>query len=167
MEVGDNLQMTTTGLTRLERAGQRRTAKRRGFTLIELMVVVLIIAILAALIVPRVVQRGSEAKRAKAASDISELDAALQQYRLDNDAYPTSEEGLQALRTAPQSAKNWRGPYLQKAIPPDPWQNAYIYQCPGPNPGQDFIVESYGADNQPGGDGDNADVTEGDDSQAQ
>ena len=144
---------------------RRVMAKRsRGFTLIELMVVVMIIAILAALIVPRVVQRQSDAMRAKASSDISELDAALQQYHLDNDGYPTTEEGLAALRTAPQSAKNWRGPYLQKPIPPDPWQNPYVYQCPGPS-GQDFIVESYGKDGQPGGDGDAADVTEGDDSQ--
>lgn len=137
---------------------------RKGFTLIELMVVVLIIAILAALIVPRVIQRQEDAKRAKAASDISELDSALQTYHLDNDNYPTSEEGLNALRVAPQSAKNWRGPYLEKPIPPDPWGNPYVYQVPGPN-GQDFVVESYGKDGQPGGDGDNADVTEGDDSQ--
>jgi general secretion pathway protein G len=140
-----------------------RKRRSRGFTLIELMVVVMIIAILAALIVPRVVQRQSDAMRAKAASDISELDAALQQYHLDNDGYPTNEEGLAALRTAPQSAKNWRGPYLQKPIPPDPWGSDYVYQNPGPS-GQDFIVESYGKDGQPGGDGDNADVTEGDDS---
>ena len=139
---------------------------KRAFTLIELMVVVLIIAILAALIVPRVIQRQEDAKRAKAASDISELDAALQQYHLDNDNYPTSEEGLNALRSAPQSAKNWRGPYLQKPIPPDPWQHEYVYECPGEN-GQDFTVMSYGKDGQPGGDGDNADVTEGDDSQQQ
>ncbi len=149
--------------TRLARAGSGTSWRRKGFTLIELMVVILILAILAALIVPKVVGREADAKRAKAASDISELDAALQQFRLDNDAYPTSDQGLSALRTAPQTAKNWRGPYLQKPIPPDPWGNNYIYQSPGPN-GEDFIVESYGKDGQPGGDGESADVTEGTDS---
>lgn len=145
-----------------------RTLKRfkRGFTLIELMVVVLIIAILAALIVPRVIQRQEDAKRAKAIADISELGSSLQQYHLDNDSFPSTEEGLQALRSSPQGAKNWRGPYLQKPIPPDPWGNQYVYEIPGPG-NQDFAVLSYGKDGQPGGDGDNADVTEGDDSQQQ
>ena len=138
--------------------------RRRAFTLIEIMVVVFIIALLAALIVPRVIGRTSDAQRAKAVSDINELSSALQQYRLDNDSYPTTEDGLQALRTAPQDAKNWRGPYLQKPLPTDPWTNEYVYQNPGPN-GQDFLVMSYGKDGQPGGDGDAADVTEGDDSQ--
>lgn len=148
---------------RLERLSPKRDA-RRGFTLIELMVVILILAILAALIVPKVIGRQADAKRAKAASDISELDSSLQQYRLDNDAYPTSQEGLNALRVAPQGAKNWRGPYLEKPIPPDPWGNPYVYQSPGPN-GEDFIVESYGKDGQPGGTGEDADVTEGSDQQ--
>ena len=149
---------------RLSRLSPRQNWRRKGFTLIELMVVILILAILAALIVPKVVGRAADAKRAKALSDITELDSALQQFRLDNDAYPTTDEGLQALRTAPQTAKNWRGPYLQKPIPPDPWGNQYVYQSPGPN-NEDFIVESYGKDGQPGGDGENADVTEGTDSQ--
>lgn len=137
----------------------RQRTKRRGFTLIELMVVILILAILAALIVPRVVGRTGEAKRAKAASDIATLNAALQQFHIHNDRYPTNEEGLQALRQAPQDAPNWRGPYLDKPLPPDPWGFDYVYTTPGPN-GQDYIVESYGADGQPGGDGDNADVTD-------
>lgn len=137
----------------------RQRAKRKAFTLIELMVVILILAILAALIVPRVIGRADDAKRAKASADIATLDSAIQQFRLDNDRYPTTEEGLSALRQAPQDAKNWRGPYLDKPLPPDPWQNQYIYESPGPN-GQDFLVQSYGKDGQPGGDGDNADITE-------
>jgi general secretion pathway protein G len=140
----------------------RRRAKK-GFTLIELMVVILILAILAALIVPRVVGKAGDAKRAKAASDIAELGGALQAFHLDNDRYPTTEEGLEALRAAPQDAKSWRGPYLQKPIPPDPWGFPYQYQSPGPS-GVDFLVESYGKDGQPGGQGDDADVTEGTDS---
>ena len=138
---------------------------QRGFTLVELMVVVLIIAILAALIVPRVIQRQEDAKRTKASADIAELQSALLQYHLDNDNFPTNEEGLQALRAAPASAKNWRGPYLQKAIPPDPWGNEYLYQTPGAN--GDFDVMSYGKDGQPGGEGADADVMDVDDSQQQ
>ncbi len=129
--------------------------KRRGFTLIELLVVILILAILAALIVPRVVGKTSDAKRAKAASDIASLRTALQSFRLDNDKYPTTEQGLDSLMTAPSDAKNWRGPYIDKALPPDPWQNPYHYESTG---NDSFIILSYGADGAPGGDGDNADI---------
>jgi general secretion pathway protein G len=135
-----------------------RKKTNRAFTLIELMVVVLIIAILAALIVPRIVGRAGEAKRSKASSDIATLSSLLSQYGVDNDGFPTTEEGLQALRVAPGSAGNWKGPYTQKEIPPDPWGNEYVYESPGPND-QDFIIISYGADGAPGGDGDAADIT--------
>jgi general secretion pathway protein G len=135
-----------------------RKTNNRAFTLIELMVVVLIIAILAALIVPRIVGRAGEAKRSKAASDIATLSSLLSQYGVDNDGFPSTEEGLQALRVAPGSASNWKGPYTQKEIPPDPWGNEYVYESPGPND-QDFIIISYGADGAPGGDGDAADIT--------
>jgi len=135
-----------------------RTRRRRGFTLIELLVVILILAILAALIVPRVVGRTADAKRAKAASDIATLSGLLQQYRVDNDKYPTTEQGLNALRVQPSDAPNWRGPYSSKNLPPDPWGNEYVYQSPGPD-GQDFLIISYGADGAPGGEGDNADIT--------
>ncbi|MEO7719606.1 MAG: type II secretion system major pseudopilin GspG, partial [Capsulimonas sp.] len=114
-----------------------------------------------ALIVPRLVSRTSDAKRASASSDISTLSSLLQQYRLDNDGYPSTEEGLQALVTKPSAARNWKGPYTTKALPTDPWQSEYIYQSPGPD-GQDFLITSYGADNQPGGDGDAADITSDD-----
>jgi general secretion pathway protein G len=139
---------------------------KKGFTLVELMVVVLIIAILAAMIVPRVIQRQADAQRTKAMADIAELQSALLQYHLDNDDFPTNEEGLQALRTAPASARNWRGPYLQKPIPPDPWGSPYLYETPGSS-GQDFVVMSYGKDGQPGGEGADADVVEVDDSEQQ
>lgn len=136
----------------------RKLRQKRAFTLIEMLVVVLILAILAALIVPRVVNRTSDAKRSKAAADIATLSGLLSQYRIDNDAYPTTEEGLSALRVAPSGAGNWRGPYTQKEIPTDPWQNEYVYESPGPND-QDFYIASYGADGAPGGDGDAADIT--------
>lgn len=131
--------------------------RNRAFTLIEMLVVVLILAILAALIVPRVVNRTSDAKRAKAASDISTLSSLLQQYRIDNDSFPTTEDGLNALRVQPSDAQNWRGPYTTKEIPADPWGNEYVYESPGPD-GEDYLILSYGADGAPGGDGDAADV---------
>lgn len=134
---------------------------RSGFTLIELMVVILILAILAALIVPRVVGRTGEAKRTKAATDIAQLSNSLQQFRLDNDRYPTTEEGLQALRQAPEDTRNWRGPYLQKPLPPDPWGFDYVYEYPGTEGEDSFTILSFGKDGAPGGEGENADVTEG------
>lgn len=131
---------------------------RRGFTLIEMLVVILILAILAALIIPRLIGRTSDAKIAKAKSDIATVSSLLQQYRLDNDKYPTTEEGLNALRVRPSSARAWKGPYTTKDIPMDPWGNPYVYQSPGPD-GQDFLATSYGADGAPGGEGDAADIT--------
>jgi general secretion pathway protein G len=130
---------------------------RRGFTLIELMVVILILAILAALIVPRVIGRTGQAKVAKAQADVTTLIDAVQAFRLDNDRYPTTEEGLEALRTAPADAPNWKGPYLQRAIPMDPWQHPYEYQYPGATGDMPTII-SYGADGAQGGDGENKDI---------
>lgn len=137
---------------------QRSHRTRRAFTLIEMLVVILILAILAALIIPRLVGRTSDAKIAKAKSDIATLSSLLQQYRLDSDRYPTTEEGLNALRVRPSSARGWKGPYTTKDISLDPWNNPYVYQSPGPD-GQDFLITCYGADGAPGGEGDAADVT--------
>ena len=135
----------------------RRTTRRRAFTLIEMLVVVLILAILAALIVPRVVNRTGDAKRAKAATDISTLASMLSNYKVDTDQYPTTEEGLNALRVAPSGVNNWRGPYITKELPTDPWGNEYVYESPGSGD-QDFVFSSYGADGAPGGDGDAQDL---------
>lgn len=131
--------------------------RNRAFTLIEMLVVVLILAILAALIVPRVVNRTSDAKRAKAASDIATLSSLLQSYRIDNDNFPSTEDGLNALRVQPSDAANWKGPYTTKEIPADPWGNEYVYESPGPD-GEDYLILSYGADGAPGGDGDAIDI---------
>ena len=135
----------------------RRYSRRRAFTLIEMLVVVLILAILAALIVPRVVNKTGDAKRAKAATDISTLSSMLNNYKLDTDSFPTTEDGLNALRVAPSGANNWKGPYLTKELPTDPWGNEYVYESPGSG-NEDFVITSYGADGAPGGDGDNADL---------
>jgi len=134
----------------------------RAFTLIELMVVILILAILAALIVPNVLGRTGQAKVSKAKADISELSGAVDQFRLDCDRYPSTQEGLDALRNQPSGATGWHGPYIKQQIPLDPWGNAYQYQTPGPS-GAGYQVESYGADGAPGGDGDNADILGGSD----
>jgi general secretion pathway protein G len=140
---------------------QRKFNRRRGFTLIELIVVILILAILAALIVPRVTGRTDDAKRAKAASDITALGNALNTFRLDIGRYPTTEEGLQSLRQQPNDADGWKGPYLQKPIPPDPWGNEYIYEYPGSGGDDSYALSSYGQDGAPGGDGNASDITEG------
>lgn len=146
---------------KMERLKSQVRTRKGAFTLIELMVVILILAILAALIVPRVVGRQGDAKRAKAVSDIASLSSLLQSFRLDCDRYPTTEEGLQALRTPPADVNNWKGPYTTKPIPPDPWGNEYVYEYPGIDGEDSFILLSFGADGQEGGEGDAADISEG------
>jgi general secretion pathway protein G len=136
--------------------------RRRAFTLIELLVVILILGILAALIVPRVIGRSGEAKIAKAKADLAQLSSNLQTFHLNCDRYPTTEEGLQALRTQPTDAPGWKGPYITKDIPLDPWGNDYVYECPGPSGDDSFTLLSYGRDGAPGGEGDDADINEGD-----
>jgi general secretion pathway protein G len=132
-----------------------------GFTLIELMVVLVILGVLASLIVPRIMSRPEEARRVKARVDIQSLETALKLYDLDNGAYPTTDQGLQALVEPPTTGvlpKNWReGGYLEKGkVPEDPWGNEYVYLSPGTH--GDFDLISYGADGESGGEGKNADV---------
>ncbi|MCG9895565.1 MAG: type II secretion system major pseudopilin GspG [Fimbriimonadaceae bacterium] len=148
--------MKPTHRTRL----QGRSLRRRAFTLIELIVVILILAILATLIVPRVISRTEDAKQSKALSDLASLRSMLDQFRIDNGRYPASEEGLESLRTQPADAPNWRGPYSSKAIPLDPWGNDYIYEWPGSNGEDSFLLLSLGADGQEGGEGNAADIIE-------
>ena len=133
----------------------------RAFTLIEMLVVILILSILAALIIPNLINKAAEAKVAAAKTDISSLSDALQRYHLDNDAYPTTEQGLQALVNAPSNAPNWKGPYLTKQVPNDPWGNPYQYQSPGPS-NEDYYIESYGPSGTTGGTGNNAPITSDD-----
>ena len=130
---------------------------QRGFTLIELIVVIIILGLLAGLVGPRLFGWVGKGKQATAKAQIELLSAGLDQYRLDVGAYPSSGQGLEALVRNP-GAPNWNGPYLKKpAIPRDPWQSPYHYKCcPGDH--GDYDIWSYGADNAPGGEGENADV---------
>jgi len=133
----------------------------RGFTLIELMVVIVILGILAGLIIPRIMGRPEEARRMKAKIQIESIETALKLYRLDNGEYPSTEQGLEALVEPPtvgQLPKAWRkGGYLEKGkVPKDPWGDDYIYLCPGLH--DDFDLMSYGADGEPGGEDNNADI---------
>jgi general secretion pathway protein G len=146
----------------IRRASNRLgNGSKRAFTLIELLVVILILAILAAMIIPRYFSRVDEAKRARALDDIASLSKLLQVFRMDTGRYPTSEEGLQALRTRPADVNNWGGPYSTNPIPSDPWGNEYIYEYPGSSGEDSFLLMSLGQDGAPGGDGANADIVVG------
>ncbi len=140
-------------------AGARR--HRSGFTLIEILVVLIVLAILASLVAPNIFRNVDTARDATARTQIEMLGAALDAYRLDNGRYPTTDQGLAALFTAPTAdpkPANWRGPYLRKQVPPDPWGRPYVYRLPATGGKPGFELISFGADGQPGGTGENADI---------
>jgi general secretion pathway protein G len=127
-----------------------------GFTLIELMVVILIIGLLATIVVQNLRSATDKAKRVKAEADIAQLKSALDRYYLDAGSYPTTDQGLQALISAPDSGNvphDWSGPYIEK-LPADPWGNPYSYQSDG----NSYVLKSFGADGVEGGEGKNADI---------
>ena len=129
----------------------------KGFSLIELLVVLVILGLLAAVVAPNVMNKLGGAKSKTARLQIEDISAALDIFALEVGRYPNSGEGLNALVASPGDTKNWNGPYLRKkTIPVDPWGNAYQYQSPGDN--GDFDLFSLGADNASGGEGDNADI---------
>lgn len=138
-----------------------RSVRRAGFTLIEILVVIAVIAVLAALVAPNVFSHLGTAKDAAARTQMEMLSGALDAYRLDNGRYPTSSQGLEALRTLPTAQpvpRNWRGPYLQRGVPLDPWGYPYQFVSPGEANPTRFDLSTYGADGQPGGEGEDADI---------
>lgn len=143
-----------------QRSVMKRT--RRGFTLMELLVVIAIIATLAAVVAPAIFRNVGDAKISAAKSQIEMLSLALNAYRLDNDAFPTQAQGLAALRVAPTGTDapvNWRGPYLTRDVPNDPWGRPYVYVVPGAQNPTGFDLYTLGKDGKPGGEADDADVT--------
>jgi general secretion pathway protein G len=129
----------------------------RGFTLLELLVVIVIIGMLAGLVAPRFFDQVGKSNTKIARAQIEALGKALDQYRLDVGSYPATELGLAALNTKPQNTEKWAGPYLRKAVPPDPWGAPYVYKAPGDH--GDYDLYTLGSDGQPGGTGEAADVT--------
>ena len=130
----------------------------RGFTLLELLVVMVIIGLLASFVAPRFFDQVSKSEIKTTRAQLDALDKALAAYRLDIGHYPTTEQGLKALVERPSDESKWSGPYLAKALPPDPWGRAYNYRQPGEN-GRDFELSSFGKDGQRGGSGDNTDIS--------
>lgn len=129
-----------------------------GFTLLELLVVMVIIGLLAGYVGPKYFAQIGKSEIKTARAQIDALEKALDQYRLDTGRYPTSEQGLGALMTRPAGESKWQGPYLKKAVPQDPWGNPYQYKSPGEH-SNEFDLLSFGKDGQPGGSGEAADIT--------
>ena len=137
-----------------------RTTK--GFTLIELLVVLVVIGLLAGLVGPMVFRNVSDARVTTARVQLELLSLALEQYRLDNGWYPSSAQGLEALRTRPDGEPaplNWRGPYLRKPVPPDPWGRPYVFKSPSETNPQGFDLLSHGRDGRSGGEGEDGDIS--------
>lgn len=134
-----------------------RSNHAKGFTLLELLVVIAIIGLLAAYVGPKYFSHIERSERSLAKTQIEALGKALDTFRIDTGRYPTAEEGLNALMIKPTQADNWHGPYMQKAVPLDPWGTPYAYHSPGTQ--GDYDLSSYGKDRQPGGTDDAADIS--------
>jgi general secretion pathway protein G len=136
---------------------QKKRRANAGVTLIEMLVVVTIIALFATLVAPNMFRQGDKAKIVAARVQINNFEQALTQYKMNTGTFPTTEQGLEALRTRPAGVNGWDGPYLRKEIPVDPWTHPYVYKFPGDHGDEPDII-SYGLDGQPGGEGLNADI---------
>lgn len=138
-----------------------RRLPRRAFTLIEVLVVIVVIAVLATFVAPSLFRNVGDARLATAKAQVESFGTALDGYRLDNGRYPTTAQGLSALWQKPviDPPSGWTEPYLRKPVPDDPWGRPYVYVAPGKVNTTGYDLLSYGADGQPGGDGENADIT--------
>lgn len=143
----------------MNRTREGRLRDRGGFTLIEIMIVIVILGLLAALVVPKLIGRTEEAKRTQVRVQIKNVEQALELFKLDNGFYPSTDQGLDALVRPPEAGripKNYRkGGYIDR-VPKDPWGNLYVYVSPGAH--GDYDISSYGADGAPGGEGEDADI---------
>jgi len=139
-------------------------SNRDAFTLMELMVVLLVIGLLAGLVAPQIIGRVGDARVTTANAQIAMLGVALENYRLDNGQYPSTAQGLEALRSRPSTSPvptNWRGPYLKKSVPADPWGRPYIYRSPAREDSTGFELETLGRDGKRGGTGEDKDLSGG------
>jgi general secretion pathway protein G len=132
-------------------ATRRDLPRRGGFSLIELLLVLVILAILAAVVVPKFTGRSEQARQTAAKHDISSLSTALRTYEIDNGRFPDNEQGLAALVAAPANAPKWKGPYIEKGVPKDPWDNPYVYRYPGQYNTTSYDLLSVGPDGREGG----------------
>lgn len=144
------------GIDQCGYGGAYRVTAARGFTLMELLLVLVIIGLLAALVGPALYQRIKPAKQSVGHAQIENFATALDGFYIDVGRYPSTQEGLRVLRTKPESVDKWNGPYLKKEVPVDPWGNAYIYRAPGRSGGYEIL--SHGADGREGGEAENADI---------
>ena len=149
---------------RVPHLGRKARFPRRGFTLIEILVVIVVIGVLAALVAPNVFRNVGQSKQTAARAQVEMLGSALDAFRLDNDVYPTTEQGLEALRREPLGEprpRDWRGPYLRKDVPTDPWGRPYLYRSPSAADAWGYELASYGRDGREGGSGEDADIRSG------
>jgi general secretion pathway protein G len=132
----------------------RKKSEAKGFTLIELLLVLVILAALATVVVPKFTKRSEQAKETAAKADISNMELALDAFEIDTGRYPTNTEGLKALFEEPSNAQGWKGPYLKRGLPRDPWGKEYLYKQPGQYNKYGYDLSSSGPDGQPGNDDD-------------
>lgn len=132
------------------RSRPHRAPARRGFTLVELLLVLVILAVLAAVILPRFTKRSEQSRITAATTDISSLDTAIDLFEVDNGRFPTSQEGLRALVEQPANLSGWKGPYLKRTLPNDPWGNPYVYRQPGQHNTDGYDLSSNGPNGQEG-----------------
>ena len=157
MKTPDTCWKWTMRMSRRETKATRQLSRSAGITLIELLVVVTIIAMFAALVGPRLFRQVGRSRVTAARAQINSFQTVLGAYKLDTGRFPTTQQGLEAMRRQPEGVARWDGPYLPQEIPFDPWGNAFVYKYPGDHGDEPDIV-ALGADGQPGGEGEDADV---------